>query len=224
MKKINIKSIISFASGFIIIILIVLFAIQPKLKDENNKSVDKTETKLTVGDKNEQKETDYEKYFADFKGNLTYLSGYEPKIKYDVENKVPYHNGNDYIYGYTQEERDFSEYILSTEFCDSEKTDIPLTKDRVKTVGEEFLLYDRMDYLTINDVKIFDSIKEFEEGDFDYNDSLYDYINKDGSFKKLYYTAFEADSEQDNKTAELLDSNNFKEAKKLMKKEILNSW
>ncbi len=225
MKKSNAKNIISFASGFLIIIAIVLFAVLPMFKEKSSNEPDvKTNPIVSGGEQNEQEDqedTDYEKYFADYQGDVTYLSGYEPKIKYDVDNKVPYNVSRDHIYGYTKEERDFSEYILSTEFYNGEKTDIPLTKDRVKTVGEEFLLYDRMDYLTINDVKIYDSVKELEEDDFDYKDSLYDYINKDGSFKELYYTAFDVDSDQDNRTAELIDSNNFKEAKKLMKQRKL---
>lgn len=81
------------------------------------------------------------------------------------------------------------EYIQSPDYS----TDYPLQKIKIKKPKESFELYDRLEYITINDVKLYDNFNEINKDFFPFKDDYEDYLDSDGGLKKIYYNDKEAD-------------------------------
>lgn len=186
------KRIISLLSGIFIIgffAFVIITSIKEKnVPEENAEQGAKNNVSAADNiDVEESDRTDYEEYFKNFTGELTYIE--KPKFQYDVNNKVP---SEDFPYGYTQEEKDFSSYISYKEtannymYKNESWKDYPLSKDKVFKVGDKILMYDRMEYITVNSIKYYDNADELKKDDFFDKSDLAFKSGSDGNFRQIY--------------------------------------
>lgn len=204
------KRFISAISSIFILSAIVFLIVYPSWK---NKHIDQKKEKVSSGkDNNSDSVTDntdhnneiefgndseeYTRYFDLYKNydkELTYIR--EPLFQYDLDNKLAYKSSGDNPYGYTQEEDKFIKEVQAKEQIQSpnNSTDYPLQKGKIKKLKESFELYDRLEYITINDVKVYDNLNEINKDYFQFKDEYEDYLDNNGSLKKIYYNDKEAD-------------------------------
>ena len=204
------KKIGSAISSIIILSAIAFLIFYPSWK---NKHINEKKVKVSNGeDNNPNAVTDntdhnneiefnnssqgYTRYFDLYKNydkELTYIR--EPLLRYDPDNKIAYKSSGDNPYGYTQEEDEFKREVLMKETVQSPdpSTDYPLQKDRIKSLKESFELYDRLEYITVNDVILYDNLDEINKEYFPFKDEYEDYLDSNGSLKKIYYNDKEAD-------------------------------
>lgn len=167
------------------------------------------------------KDVDLIEYYKNYDGELHYAPGFSPQYEYDPENKKVY-SGIEYPFGRTNEELECQtlvskydqwDYGVSVEF-----TDQVLLSDRIKKIGEEFIPYDKMDHIRINDVKIYDNAEELDRSLFNTPESYSDFVDDKGDFKKLYYHSYLNGKPEVEK---YMDSEQYDKAKPLMiRKEI----
>ncbi len=56
----------------------------------------------------------------------------------------------------------------------------------MKNIGEKILMYDRMEYITVNSIKFYDNVNELKKNDFFDKSDLAFKSESDGSFRQIY--------------------------------------
>ena len=222
------KSIISSISGVVILVIIgiVFYKIQnPNNTGTTDAAVDTSKFSLEGSsfsiETDDGKDVDLIEYYKNYDGELHYAPGFSPQYEYDPENKKVY-SGITYPFGRTNEELECQSLVSKYDQWDYgvsvESTDQVLLSDRIKEIGEEFLPYDMMDHIRINDVKIYDNAEELDRSFFADIDQYNNLVDDNGEFKKLYHHVFSASKDN---VEEYMDSEQYDKAKPLMiRKEI----